>query len=29
MTPSGGRPGAHVDAEDVNDEGEIVVDDVR
>src|SRR5688572_12049587 len=29
MASSGGRPGAHVDADDVNDEGEIVVDDVR
>ena len=29
LAPSGGRPGAHVDAEDVNDEGEVVVDDVR
>ena len=29
MAPAGGRTGAHVDAEDVNDEGEIVVDDVR
>jgi transcriptional regulator with PAS, ATPase and Fis domain len=29
MAASGGRPGAHVDAQDVNDEGEIVVDDVR
>jgi hypothetical protein len=29
MASSGGRPGSHVDAEDVNDEGEIVADDVR
>jgi DNA-binding NtrC family response regulator len=29
LAPAGGRPGAHVEAEDVNDDGEIVVDDVR